>query len=65
MNPCAVLVGMQTAVATVENILILQLSFYPAIPPLGIYSKDPKTPIQKHYMHPCVHSSIIYNSQDL
>ena len=41
------------------------MSFDPVIPFLGIYPKDPKTPIQKIHMHPYVYSSAIYHSQDL
>ena len=36
----------------------------PEIPLLVIYPENPKTQMQKK-MHPYVHSSTIYNSQDL
>ena len=48
-NPGELLVGMQTGAATVENSMELpqkvkvDLSYNPAIPVLGIYSKKPKT----------------------
>ena len=52
-NPSAMLVGMQTGAATVENSiefpqkLKMELPFDPAIPLLGLYPKNPETPIQK------------------
>ena len=70
-NPSALLVGMQTGAATVENSmefprkLKMELPFYPVITLLGLYPKDPETPNPKEPMHPNVHSSIIYNSQML
>ena len=51
-NPFALLVGMQTGVATVERSvetsqkLKMDLPFDPVIPLLGIYLKEPKTLIQ-------------------
>ena len=42
----------------------MKLLFDPVILLLGIYPKNPETPIQKNYMHPYVHGSVIYNSQD-
>ena len=66
-NPSALLGGMQTGAATVENSteflkkLKMELPFDPVISPLGLYPKNPETPIQKK-TDPCVHSSI-YNSQ--
>ena len=62
---------MQTGAATVENSmeflkkLKIELPFDPAIPLLGLYPKNPETPIQKKTMHHNVHSSGIYNSQVL
>ena len=32
---------------------------------LGIYPRKPKTTSSKKYMHPSVHSNIIYSCQDL
>ena len=61
---------MQTGVATVENSmeflkkLKIKLPFDPVIPLLGIYPNKSKILIQKIYMHPYVHHSIIYNTQD-
>ena len=52
------LVGMQTGEATVENIwnflrkLKMELLFYPAIPLLGLYPKNPEIPIQKNLCTP-------------
>ena len=37
----------------------------PAIPLLGIYLKKTKNTDLKNYVHPNIHSSIIYNSQDM
>ena len=77
-NPGALLVGRQTGAATVENSmefprkLKVELPFDLAITLLGLYSKNPETPMQlctqkntKEPMHPNVHSSTIYNSQVL
>ena len=52
-NPSALLVGMQTGEATVENSMEFPqktengTAFDPAIPLLGLYPKNPETPIQK------------------
>ena len=43
----------------------MELSFDPVISLLGIYPKNPENTNQKEYMHLYVHSSVIYNSQDL
>ena len=57
-NPSALLVGMQTGVATVENSMEfpqkpkMELPFDPAIPLLGLYPKNPETPIQKNLCTP-------------
>ena len=57
-NPCALLVGMQTGEATVENNMEFPqktksgTSFDPAIPMLGLYPKNPETPIQKNLCTP-------------
>ena len=57
-NPSALLVGMQTTAATVENSwnflrkLKMELPFDPAIPLLGLYPKNPETPIQKNLCTP-------------
>ena len=53
-NPSTLLVGMQTGEATVENSMEFpqktkkELPFDPAIPLLGLYPKNPGTPIQKN-----------------
>ena len=52
------LVGMQTGAATVENSMEFPqktkngTAFVPAIPLLGLYPKNPKTPIQKNLCTP-------------
>ena len=57
-NPSTLLVGMQTGAATVENSmeflrkLNMELPFDPAIPLLGLYPKDPETPVQKNLCTP-------------
>ena len=57
-NPRALLVGMQTGEATVENRwnflrkLKMELPFDPAILLLGLYPKSPETPIQKNLCTP-------------
>ena len=59
-NPGELLVGMQTGAATVENSMELpqkvkvDLSYNPAIPVLGIYSKKPKTLILKKCTPMCI-----------
>ena len=69
-NPNALLVGMQTSEVTVENSMEFPQKttngtpFDLAISLLGLYPKNPETPIQKTYA-PDVHSSKIYNSQVL
>ena len=57
-NPSALLVGMYTGAATVENSMDfpqktkMELPFDPAIPLLGLYPKNPETPIQKNLCTP-------------
>ena len=57
-NSSTLLVGMQTGAATVENSMEfpqkikMELPFDPAIPLLGIYPKNPETPIQKNLCTP-------------
>ena len=68
-NPSTLLVGMQIGAAPVEkNMEFPQKTkngtpFDLAILLLGLYSKNPETPIQP--MHPNVHSSTMYNCQVL
>ena len=70
-NPSALLVGMQTGAATIEKSMEFPQKtkngspFDPAIPLLGLYPKNPETPIQKNQKHPNVHRSTIFNSQVL
>ena len=58
-NPSALLVGMQTGEATVENSmeflqkLKMELPFDLAILLLGLYPKNPETPIPKNYAPQC------------
>ena len=57
-NPSALLVGMQTGEATVENSMEFPqktknaTAFDPAIPLLGLYPKNPETPIEKNLCTP-------------
>ena len=57
-NPSALLVGMQIGAATVENNMEFPqkakngTAFDPAIPLLGLYPKNPETPIQKNLCIP-------------
>ena len=57
-NPRALLVGMQTGEATVENNMEfpqktkMELPFDPTILLLGLYPKNPETPIQKNLCTP-------------
>ena len=57
-NPSALLVGMQTGEATVENSMEfpqktkMELAFDPAIPLMGLYPNNPETLIQKNLCTP-------------
>ena len=57
-NPSALLVGMRTGAATVENSMEFpkkiktEMAFGPAIPLLGIYSKNSKILMQKNICTP-------------
>ena len=42
-----------------------ELPYDPAVPFLGIYPERNKNSNWKRYMHPSVHSSTVYNSQDM
>ena len=42
--------------------LKIELSYVPATPPLGIY---PEKTVIRRYIHPSIHSSTVYNSQDM
>ena len=52
-NLSALLVGIQTGAATVEK-LKMELPFDLAIPLLGLYPKNPETPIQRTYAPLCL-----------
>ena len=43
----------------------LKLPYDPAIPPLGIHLKKKQITGSKQHMHSNIHSSIIYNCQDV
>ena len=57
-NPSTLLVGMQTGAATLKTVwsflrkLKMELTFDLAIPLLGLYPKNPETPIQKNLCTP-------------
>ena len=57
-NPGTLLVGMQTGAASVENSMEFPqktksgTAFDPAIPLLGLYPKNPQSPIQKNLCIP-------------
>ena len=54
-NPSALLVGMQTGAATVENSMEFPqkpkygIAFWSNDPLMGLYPKNPESPIQKKY----------------
>ena len=66
-NPLTLLVGMQTSTATRRTVwqflkqLEIELPYDPAIPLLGIHTKE--TRIERDM--PNVHHSTVYNSQDM
>ena len=70
-NPCALLVGMLIGTVTIENSMeapqkiknktTIQFSDFTP----GYLSKENENTNSKRYMHPYVHCSIIYNSQDM
>ena len=68
-NPLALLVGMQTGAAALENsVEILQkieLPYDPAIALLGIYPKDTGVLIHRSTCTPNVYISTINNSQNM
>ena len=65
------LVGIQTAAGTVENIMDFPqkpkngTAFWPRDPTAGNISKEMQNTNLKEYIHLYVHCGIIYNSQDL
>ena len=68
-NSPTLLVGMQIGTATVENSMEVpsrtknRATIWPCIPSLGHISGEKHA--QKWYMHPSVHCSTVYNSQDI
>ena len=59
---CRLVQPLQKTVWNFLRKLKMELPFDPAIPLLGLYPKNPETPIQKN-LHPSVHCSTIHNSQ--
>ena len=65
------MVGVQIGAATVENSMKFpqkiknRTAFWPSDPTSGNISEETQNTNCKEYMHPYVHCSIIYNSQDL
>ena len=70
-NPTALLVGMQTGAATVENSTKFLLktknrtTFWPSNSIDGNIPAVSQNINSKEFMHPYVYSSTIYNNQDL
>ena len=70
-NASTVLMGTQTGAATVENSMELsknlkmELHFDPVIPLLGLYPKNPETPIQKNLCAQLLTAALFYHSQVL
>ena len=70
-NPSALLVGMQTGAATVENSREFPqkskdgTAFWPSDSTAWNISKETQNSNLKEHKHPYVHCSIIYNSHDL
>ena len=66
-DPSALLVGMQTGAGTVENSMEFSqkakngTAFDPAIPLLGLYPKNPETPIQKNLCTPMFMVAFFYS----
>ena len=70
-NPFALLVGMQTGAATVESSMeIIQKievgsAYLPSDLTSGNISEVTQNTNLKEYKHPCVHSSVIYDHQNM
>ena len=70
-NPSALLVGMQTGEANVENSMEFPqkttngTALWPSNSAVGIIPYEPWNTIPKEPIHPNVHSSTVYNSQVL
>ena len=70
-NPCALLVGMQTGAATRENSMEFPqkiksgIALWLSNSTSECTSEETQNANSKDYMHPYVHCSIVYNSQDI
>ena len=70
-GPRVPLVGLQTGAVTVENSVEFPqkikngTAFWPRDLTSGTLSEESQNTNSKEYMHPYVHYSVIYNSQDL
>ena len=70
-NPFALLVGMQTGVATVASSMEITQkikngsAFWPSYPTSGNLAVGTQNTNLKEHKHPNVHRSIIYNHQDM
>ena len=70
-NRCALLVGMQTGAASIENSIKFPLkikygsAFWPSYPTSGNKSQGAQNTNLKDNKHPYIHCSVIYNYQDL
>ena len=70
-NLVTLLAGMYFGAATVENKkeitkkIKIELAYDPAIPLLGVYLENNENTNSKRYMYPSVHSSTVYNRQDM
>ena len=70
-NPFALLVGMQSGAATVENSMEIpqkiknESAFWPSNHTPGNVSKGTQNTKSKEHKHPYVHCSIIYKCQDM
>ena len=70
-NLSALLVGVQTGVSTVETVwsflkkLKMELPFDPVIPLLGIYLKNPETPIRKKLYTPVFTTALFITASSL
>ena len=70
-DSCPLLVGIKTGVATVENSMEVPqklkdgTALWPSDSTFGYISEETQRTNSKEYMHPYVHCSVIYNSQDM
>ena len=69
-DPLTLLVGMQTSTATMENSveikkLEIELPYDPAIPLLGIHTKETRIERDTCRMYLNAHHSTVYNNQDM